>query len=128
MNALALRSAALTAHIHSATPVIPAGRLPSLTLRTQLLWGARVRLLVLFAAGYGIVRGVEAYGLWHARRWAEWFAALSGGIYVPFEIYELATKPSGVALAALLARRPALTKGASACRKASAFAGFRSIS
>ncbi len=54
MNALALRSAALTAHIHSATPVIPAGRLPSLTLRTQLLWGARVRLLVLLA-GFALV-------------------------------------------------------------------------
>jgi uncharacterized membrane protein (DUF2068 family) len=23
------------------------------------------------------------------RRWAEWFAAVSGGIYIPFELYEL---------------------------------------
>ncbi|MCZ7627423.1 MAG: DUF2127 domain-containing protein [Candidatus Methylomirabilis sp.] len=41
------------------------------------------------AAGYASVRFVEAYGLWLERRWAEWFAAVSGGIYIPFEIYEL---------------------------------------
>ena len=34
---------------HAATPVIPAGRLPSAGLRAQLLWSARMRLLVLFA-------------------------------------------------------------------------------
>lgn len=48
--------------------------------------------LLLFAglaALYSTVRFVEAYGLWHQRRWAEWFAALSGSIYVPVEIYEL---------------------------------------
>jgi uncharacterized membrane protein (DUF2068 family) len=48
--------------------------------------------LWLFAGGallYAVVRGVEAYGLWHERRWAEWFALVAGGIYVPIEIYEL---------------------------------------
>ena len=42
-----------------------------------------------FAAIYAAIRFAEAYGLWHERRWAEWLAALSGGIYVPLEIYEL---------------------------------------
>jgi uncharacterized membrane protein (DUF2068 family) len=28
--------------------------------------------------------------LWRERAWAEWLAVLSGGIYLPFEIYELA--------------------------------------
>lgn len=41
------------------------------------------------AALYAVVRFVEAYGLWNERRWAEWLAALSGGIYIPFEIYEV---------------------------------------
>jgi uncharacterized membrane protein (DUF2068 family) len=48
--------------------------------------------LMLLAAGaciYSLVRFVEAYGLWNARAWAEWFAALSGGIYIPFEILRL---------------------------------------
>ena len=48
--------------------------------------------LWLFAAGafaYAAVRGVEAYGLWRLRAWAEWFAIVSGGIYLPVEIYEL---------------------------------------
>jgi uncharacterized membrane protein (DUF2068 family) len=50
------------------------------------------RRLWLLASGgfaYAVVRGVEAYGLWRARAWAEWFAILSGSIYVPIEIYEL---------------------------------------
>jgi len=36
------------------------------------------------------LRFIEALGLWFHRVWAEWLAALSGGVYVPFEIYELA--------------------------------------
>lgn len=42
-----------------------------------------------FAVAYAVVRWIEAYGLWRARRWAEWFAVLSGAIYVPAELYEL---------------------------------------
>lgn len=45
-----------------------------------------------FAAGglaYSTVRFVEAYGLWHRRVWAEWFALLSGCLYLPWEIYEV---------------------------------------
>jgi len=35
------------------------------------------------------VRFVEGYGLWRDRRWAEWFGAISGAVYLPTEIYEL---------------------------------------
>lgn len=38
-----------TLAVHAATPVIPAGRLPSAGLRAQLLWAARFRLLWLLA-------------------------------------------------------------------------------
>jgi uncharacterized membrane protein (DUF2068 family) len=41
------------------------------------------------AALYAIIRSVEAYGLWNERRWAEWFALASGGLYIPVEIYEM---------------------------------------
>ena len=49
----------------------------------------RLWLLASGAAAYAVIRGVEAYGLWRARVWAEWFAILSGAIYLPIEIYAL---------------------------------------
>lgn len=52
---------------------------------------------------YALVRFAEAYGLWLGRRWAEWLAALSGGIYVPVEIYELSRGFSWIKIAALAA-------------------------
>ncbi len=39
---------------------------------------------------YAIVRFVEAAGLWLEKQWAEWFALVSGCLYIPIEIYELA--------------------------------------
>lgn len=51
---------------------------------------------------YALVRFAEAYGLWWERRWAEWLAALSGGIYVPVEIYELSRGVSAIKAAALV--------------------------
>jgi uncharacterized membrane protein (DUF2068 family) len=39
---------------------------------------------------YSIVRFVEAVGLWLEKQWAEWFALISGCLYLPIEIYELA--------------------------------------
>jgi len=38
---------------------------------------------------YASVRFVEAYGLWKRQPWAEWFAVLTGGMYIPIEMYEL---------------------------------------
>ena len=45
------------------------------------------------AAGYAVIRFIEAYGLWHARAWAEWFAIISGSAYLPLEILEVAKHP-----------------------------------
>jgi uncharacterized membrane protein (DUF2068 family) len=50
----------------------------------------RIRFLVFFALLYALMRFVEAYGLWFARRWAEWFALISGCVYLPIELFELA--------------------------------------
>jgi len=41
------------------------------------------------ALAYATLRLAEAYGLWRERAWAEWLAIISGGIYLPVEIYEL---------------------------------------
>jgi uncharacterized membrane protein (DUF2068 family) len=51
---------------------------------------ARLWTLAWLAFCYAAARLVEAYGLWRERRWAEWFAAVAGGIYLPIEVYELA--------------------------------------
>ena len=51
---------------------------------------------------YSLLRFVEAYGLWRGKAWAEWLAAISGAIYVPFEIVELAKKVTALRIASLL--------------------------
>ncbi len=46
-------------------------------------------MIAAFALLYSSLRFIEAWGLWWERTWAEWLAALSSAIYVPFEIIEL---------------------------------------
>jgi uncharacterized membrane protein (DUF2068 family) len=55
---------------------------------------ARLRTLAALAFAYSTVRFVEAYGLWKLRAWAEWFAIISGCIYLPVELYELIERPT----------------------------------
>jgi uncharacterized membrane protein (DUF2068 family) len=50
---------------------------------------SRIKYLAVFAFLYSVVRFIEAYGLWHLKTWAEWFAILSGGIYIPIELIGL---------------------------------------
>ena len=54
----------------------------------------KILALAFGALAYASVRFIEAYGLWQAREWAEWFALLSGCLYLPWEIYELLRKPT----------------------------------
>jgi uncharacterized membrane protein (DUF2068 family) len=68
----------------------PASRTPQIFIDLAAkATDSNLQLLALGAAGYALVRFVEAYGLWRQRRWAEWFAVAAGGIYVPIELYEL---------------------------------------
>ncbi len=46
------------------------------------------------AAAYSTVRFTEAWGLWHRRVWAEWFALLSGALYLPWEILKIIERPN----------------------------------
>jgi uncharacterized membrane protein (DUF2068 family) len=62
----------------------------------------RLWLLAAGALAYSLVRLAEAYGLWHARPWAEWLAILSGGLYIPVEVYELARHPTALKAAILV--------------------------
>jgi uncharacterized membrane protein (DUF2068 family) len=53
------------------------------------LTDTRLMGLAALALVYASMREIEAYALWHQRRWAEWFALVSGAVYLPVEIYEL---------------------------------------
>ena len=88
----------LVAHMH----LNPAKHYPRIFIDAAAhLTDARLWLLAALAALYGLVRLIEAYGLWHERRWAEWFATVSGAIYIPFEIYELLHRVSSLSIATL---------------------------
>jgi uncharacterized membrane protein (DUF2068 family) len=89
----------LVAHVH----LNPASRYPRIFV--QIATGAspfRLRLLALGALIYALLRFAEAVGLWHARRWAEWFAVATGLLYVPFEVAALIRRPSIEVMFALL--------------------------
>lgn len=89
----------LVGHLH----LNPAKHYPHIFLDTAAhVTDARLWLLTNLAVAYALVRFVEAYGLWRGRRWAEWFAAISGGIYIPFEIYELSKGITLLAFSALV--------------------------
>lgn len=63
---------------------------------------AKLWAVAIGALAYSTLRFLEAYGLWRERAWAEWLALISGAIYLPFEIFELARQPDWVRLAILL--------------------------
>jgi uncharacterized membrane protein (DUF2068 family) len=50
---------------------------------------------------YASLRFAEAYGLWRGKAWAEWLAAISGAIYVPFEVVELMKRVTALRIASL---------------------------
>jgi uncharacterized membrane protein (DUF2068 family) len=76
----------LVRHFH----INPASHYPrifiDLSARTtdMKLWA-----MAIGAMFYAVIRFAEAAGLWMQRRWAEWFGLLTGGMYVPVEIYEV---------------------------------------
>jgi uncharacterized membrane protein (DUF2068 family) len=54
----------------------------------------RLWKIAVVASVYTILRFVEAYGLWYALPWAEWLAATTGAIYIPFELADLIHHPT----------------------------------
>lgn len=76
----------LLLHLH----LNPASRIPGIFVAlASRVDSINLWLLALGAAAYAIVRIAEGYGLWYDYAWAEWLGAVSGLIYVPFEIYAL---------------------------------------
>lgn len=68
----------------------PASRYPRIFVDLAAhLDDAHLWMYAAFAFVYAAVRFAEGYGLWKERAWAEWFAALSAGLYIPVELWEL---------------------------------------
>ena len=75
----------------------PEAHYPSLLLHyADLLPNADVHMLVMLGSAYIALRFVEASGLWLGKAWGEYLGALSGGIYIPFELIHLLHEPSVV--------------------------------
>ncbi|HUE58233.1 MAG TPA: DUF2127 domain-containing protein [Acidimicrobiales bacterium] len=47
-------------------------------------------------AAYAVLEGVEAVGLWKAKRWAEYLTFIATALLVPLEVYEIAKKPTAL--------------------------------
>jgi len=75
----------------------PDARYPSMLLHyAALLPDADIRMLVMLGSAYITLRFVEATGLWFTQVWAEYLGALSGGIYIPFEVSHFVHEPDWV--------------------------------
>ena len=93
----------LAEHLVNRLHLNPAHHYPQIFIQAMgNVTDSKLWLLAGLAAVYSIVRFAEAYGLWYQRRWAEWLAALSGGVYIPVEVYEIAQRASWLKCGALL--------------------------
>ncbi|MDB5804322.1 MAG: hypothetical protein JWN73_1644 [Betaproteobacteria bacterium] len=82
----------------------PDGRYPGMLLHyAEVLQNANFRMIFFLAVVYATVRIAEGYGLWRDRAWAEWLAALSGALYIPFEIEHLMHRTNAINAVVLLA-------------------------
>jgi uncharacterized membrane protein (DUF2068 family) len=77
---------ALIGHFH----LDPQAHYPQMLLdEAAVLANSNLRQIVIFAWAYAGIRFLEGYGLWKDRAWAEWLAATSGAVYLPWELNHL---------------------------------------
>jgi uncharacterized membrane protein (DUF2068 family) len=55
---------------------------------------SNIHFWALLAFAYTMIRFTEAAGLWLEREWAEWFAVISGSLYMPYLIWEVVRHPN----------------------------------
>ena len=73
-------------HLH----INPARHYPSIFIDLAAhVTDLQLWVLAFSALCYAIVRFAEAYGLWRRMAWAEWFGLLTGGMYIPLELFEV---------------------------------------
>jgi uncharacterized membrane protein (DUF2068 family) len=62
--------------------------------RLHRLHAHELRIVGLAALGYGGLELVEGVGLWLDQLWAEYLTLIATSLLIPFELYELAVRPS----------------------------------
>jgi uncharacterized membrane protein (DUF2068 family) len=58
------------------------------------LHASELRIAAIIASGYGVLELVEGIGLWLDQLWAEYLTVVATSLLLPFELYELAHRPS----------------------------------
>lgn len=78
----------------------PGGHYPAMVLsKIDQLRSADLHGLLLATFFYVLARFTEAIGLWNEHRWGEWLGALSGALYIPFELRHFVHQPSAMTAA-----------------------------
>jgi uncharacterized membrane protein (DUF2068 family) len=62
--------------------------------RLHRLHAHELRIAGLVAIGYGTLELVEGVGLWLDQLWAEYLTLIATSLLIPFELYEIAIRPS----------------------------------
>jgi len=63
---------------------------------------SHLRLFGVLLAGYALLEGVEAIGLWIGRRWAEYLTFIATAVLLAPEVYELSHRLSALKIVTLL--------------------------
>jgi hypothetical protein len=66
------------------------------------LQSSRLHLFAAIALAYAAIEGVEAVGLWYAKRWAEYLTLIVTASLLPVEVYELTNRVSPFKVVALV--------------------------
>jgi uncharacterized membrane protein (DUF2068 family) len=81
-----LAAVRLVQHLH----INPASHYPEIFLDlASRVTDIQLWTIAFDAMLYAIVRFVEAIGLWMQMQWAKWFGLLTGGIFIPVELYDV---------------------------------------
>lgn len=81
----------------------PLDRYPAMLLHNaNRLHEIDSRTLSVLIISYISLRSAEGIGLWQDKVWAEWLGAVSGSVYIPFEIRHLISSPTALSLLILL--------------------------
>ena len=95
-----LLNAALVERLYTWSADLSDDRFERKLLMRALAWvetlGAKkIQIFLAVTIAYTALVLTEAIGLWLRRAWAEWFTVIATGSLIPFELWELVTRPPG---------------------------------